>query len=136
MNVIWVNKDEAEKIWEQVEPYLISALKRWIPAYFSTDLLAMVKKDEAQLWIITNNEEKKLYGAGLTQIIPYPRTKLLNLFLLGGRDRGKWKDILLNAMKMVAKAEYCEFIQIIGRRGWLRIPGAFESAVITTLLLE
>lgn len=136
MEVTWVNRQDAEKIWPSVEPYLVSALKRWLPVYFPCDLLDMVKKDEAQLWIVTNNKEKKLYGAALSQIIPYPRARVLNLFLLGGKDWKKWKDDWSGAIKVFARSQNCEIIQAIGRRGWSAMPEAFESAVITNLILD
>lgn len=135
MEVTWINKEDAERIWPKVEPYLISALKRWLPVYFSVDLLEMVKEDKAQLWIITNNKEEKLYGAGLTQIIPYPRAKILNIFLLGGKDMKKWKEKWTDAMEYFGHAQGCEFVQAVGRRGWVSFRGAFESAVVVTRAL-
>lgn len=135
MNIIWVHKEEAAKVWPLVEPYLVSALKRWLPVYFSCDLLDMVKKDELQLWIITNNDEKKLYGAGLTQIQSYPRARIMNIFMLGGRDLKKWKESFCDAMETFARSQKCDFIQATGRRGWVSFRGAFESAVVVNMVL-
>ncbi len=135
MEVTWVNKEDAERIWPLVEPFLVSALKRWLPVYFAPDLLEMVKKDELQLWVITDNEEEKLYGAGLTEIRIYPRAKILNLFMLGGRDMKKWKDKWSSAMELFARSQGCDFMQAIGRRGWASFKGAFESAVVVNKIL-
>lgn len=135
MEIIWVNKEEAGKIWPQVEPFLISALKRWLPVYFSPDLLDMVKRDELQLWIITSNEEEKLYGAALTSIRQYPRARMLDLFMLGGRDMKKWRNDWEAAMDCFARAQKCDFMQASGRRGWVSFKGAFESAVIVNKIL-
>ncbi len=135
MNVIWVNKEDAEKIWHLVEPFLNRALKRYLPVYFTSDLLEMVKKEEMQLWIITNNEEEKLYGACLSQILPYPRAKICNVMLLGGKDWGRWKDDLSSAIEMFAISQKCDFLQTIGRRGWAYFKGSFESAVVINKIL-
>ena len=134
--VRWVNKEDAEHIWPLVEPFLESALKRWLPVYFSKDLLDGVKKNVMQLWIITDDEKEILYGAGLTEIREYPRAKLLNLFLLGAKNMDKWRDQLSAAVEMFAKAEKCEFLQIIGRSGWNKYPDAFQSAVIVNKVLS
>ena len=135
MEVVWVNKQDAEKIWPMVEPFLISALKRWLPVYFSPDLLEMVKKDELQLWIITDNEKEELYGAGLTEIRSYPRARILNLFMLGGKEMKKWKAEWSAAMELFARSQKCDFMQAIGRRGWASFTGAFESAVVVNKIL-
>lgn len=136
MDITWVNKNEAEKIWPFVEPFLVSALKKWLPVYFSCDLLDMVKDDKAQLWIITNNKEEKLYGAGLTQIVPYPRARILNLFLFGGRDLNKWRKKFPEAVELFARSQGCDFMQAIGRAGWAWFPGCFQSAIVVNKILK
>lgn len=133
--VRWVNKDDAERIWPMVVPFLESALKRWLPVYFPEDLLDGVRNGVMQLWIITDDEKEILYGAGLTEIRPYPRAKILNLFLLGAKNMDKWKQQLSAAVEMFAKAEGCDFLQIIGRKGWERYPDAFHSANIVNKVL-
>lgn len=135
ISVIWINKEDAERIWPQVEPFLVSALKRWLPVYFSSDLLDMVKKDQLQLWIITDNDAKKLYGSALTEIRNYPRAKMLNIFMLGGKDMNKWKAKMEGAMETFAYSQNCEIIQAIGRSGWAHFKGAFQSAVVMNKIL-
>lgn len=135
MDVIWVNRNDAEKIWPQVEPFLISALKRWLPVYFSCDLLEMVLKDEMQLWIIVDQKEERLYGAGLTSIRQYPRARMMDLFMLGGREMKKWRDKWEAAMDLFAKSQQCDFMQASGRSGWASFKGAFQSAVIVNKVL-
>lgn len=135
IEVIWVNKEDAERIWPQVEPYLMSAMKRWLPVYFSCDLLEMVQKDKAQLWIVTDSEKEILYGAALTQIVIYPRAKIMNVFMLGGKDWKKWKTNISSAMERFAYDQKCDFLQSLGRRGWSYFDGAFESGVILNKIL-
>lgn len=130
MDIIWVQKEDAKKIWPKVEPFLVSAMMKWLPLYRSSDLLDNVQEDKMQLWIITDNKEEKLYGAGLTQIHAYPLAKLLNVFLLGGKDMKKWKNDFPAAVELFAKSQGCEYLQAIGRRGWTYIPNGFESAVV------
>ncbi len=135
IDVTWISKDDAERIWPQVEPFLISALKRWLPVYFSVDLLDMVKKDQLQLWTITDNQAEKLYGSILTEIRNYPRAKVLNIFMLGGKDMKKWQARFEGAMETFAYSQGCEIIQATGRRGWASFKGAFESAVVVNKIL-
>lgn len=134
-SVIWVNKEDAEKVWPLVEPFLKSALKRWLPVYFTCDLLDMVQKDAAQLWIVVDNEQEILYAAAMTQILVYPRGKIMNVFLLGGKDWKKWKHDISSAMERFAYDEKCDFLQSIGRRGWSYFKDSFESAVVLNKIL-
>lgn len=134
-SITWVNKHDAVKIWPLVEPFLLRALTRWLPVYFSEDLLEGVQEDKMQLWIITDNEKEVLYGAALTEIREYPRAKMVNVFLLGGNNMGKWRKDLQRAIEMFAKEENCEFAQVIGRDGWNILDGAFKSAVIFNKVL-
>lgn len=134
-DVIWVNKEDAERIWPKVEPFLMSALKRWLPVYFSCDLLDLVKKEEAQLWIVFDSKEEILYGAALTQIIIYPRARIMNVFMLGGKDWKKWKNDISSAMERFAYDQKCDFLQSIGRRGWSYFKDSFESAVVLNKVL-
>jgi hypothetical protein len=135
IEILWIGKGDVERVWPKVEPFLVSALKRWLPVYFSADLLEMVKKDELQLWIITDTKKEILYGAGLTEIRNYPRAKILNLFMLGGKEMKRWVDQWSDAMELFARSQNCDFLQCSGRRGWARIKGAFESAVIVNKIL-
>ncbi len=135
IDVIWINKEDAARIWPKVEPYLLSALKRWLPVYFSCDLLDMVEKGTAQLWIVIDGKKEKLYGAALTQIVPYPRAKIMNVFMLGGRDWKKWKDNISSAMERFAYDQKCDFMQSMGRRGWSYFDGAMETGVILNKVL-
>lgn len=138
MNITWLNSEDAGKVWPLVEPFLVSALKRWLPVYFASDLLGMVQKGELQLWIITENNREKLHGAALTEIRNYPRAKIMNIFMLGGKDMPKWKEDFCDAMEMFSRSQGCDFIQATGRRGWSafgKSRGAFESAVVTNMVL-
>lgn len=135
MNITWVQIDDAPKVWDAVEPMLASAMQKWLPLYRSADLLNNVLDEKMQLWIITSNEEEKLYGAGLTEINPYPLMKMLTVYLFGGVDMNKWKDKFASSLELFARTQGCECMQMIGRRGWARFPGAFEAGVVSTKIL-
>lgn len=135
MDITWVGKKDARRLWPSIDHFVLRALKMWLPVYRTIDLLEMVERDELQLWIITNNEEEKVYGACLTCIESYPLANVLKLFLLGGHKMKDWIDIYTSKMEEFAKAENCKFLTASGRRGWSKMPGAFESAVITTKVL-
>jgi len=137
MEAMWVGKPDVAKIWAQVEPMLLGALKKNIPLWNTDDILEGIMKDEMQLWIAYEDDEKKLYGAVITQIMNYPRGKLVNVFLLGGNNIRMWKEKMAEKIEIFAREENCLYLQAIGRKGWQPLfPDMFECATIIVKVLD
>lgn len=135
MEGVWVGKNDVDGVWDKVEPFVIKALKRWIPAWRPSDLKEDIKSETMQLWIAYNSDEEKVYGVCMTQVMKYPLMKALHVFLVGGIDFKKWQKMWVEEAEKRAKAEGCNILQATGRRGWLHIPGAFESAIVINKFL-
>lgn len=136
MDITWVKKDDVRKIWPQVEPYVLKALKRWVPAYRPADILEGIEKELMQLWIFTDAKEEKLYGTCITKIEHYPLMKQLNIYMLSGNKMHRWKKDFVEMMRKFGKSEGCSYVQATGRRGWVSFPGAFETGTIVNAILE
>lgn len=137
MEAMWVAKKDVDKVWLQVEPMLLSALKKNIPLWNTDDIYEGVMKDEMQLWIAYEDEEEKIYGAVITQVMVYPRGKLVNVFLLGGNNIRMWKDKMAEKIEAFSREEGCLYLQAIGRKGWQPLfPDMFESASIIIKVLD
>lgn len=132
----WIGKNDVDGVWDKVEPFVIKALKRWIPAWRPSDLKEYIKADTMQLWVVYDEEEKKIYGVCMTQVMKYPLMKMFQVFLIGGTEFKKWRNMWCEEADRRAKEEGCEILQASGRRGWLHIPGAFESAVVINKILN
>lgn len=76
------------------------------------DIVEGVASSKMQLWC---NED----AAAITELVCYPRKKVLNVFLAGG-DMTQLLEMLESA-KAWAKLEGCDGIMMSGRRGWLRV---------------
>lgn len=136
IQVMWVSRMDVDKVWAGVEPLIDAAIKRWLPLMDTDDVLKSLHKDIMQLWIAYDDEKKKLYGAVVTEILPYPKAKMCNVFLLGGNDIRLWKDEMGAAIEDFAKKENCAFLQAMGREGWHKLfPDMFESATIINKIL-
>ena len=137
MDAMWVAKPDVKKVWAQVEPMLLGALKKNIPLWNTQDILDGVMKDEMQLWIAYDDDDQKLLGAVITQIMIYPRGKLVNVFLLGGNNIKMWKDKMAEKIERFAREEGCLYLQAIGRKGWQPLfPDMFETANIIIKVLD
>ena len=137
MNAMWVAKPDVKKVWSQVEPMLLGALKKNIPLWNTDDILEAVMKDEMQLWIAYDDDAEKLLGAVITQINIYPRAKLVNVFLLGGNNIRMWKDKMAEKIEKFAREEGCFYLQSIGRKGWLPLfPDMIETSTVIVKILD
>lgn len=100
--------NELERCREFLEPALAysGGTHEW------EDIQEGVSKSVMQLWA---NER----GAAITEIIKYPRKKVLNVFIAGG-DMDQLLEMLESA-KVWGASQGCDAITMSGRRGWLRV---------------
>ena len=105
---------------------------RWAPVlsralagtHSMADVLGQVLRGDAQLW--TDAE-----AAVVTEIVIYPRRKVLRAWLAGGAYEGIRR--IENQVVPWAKEYGCQEIQIVGRLGWRRrLKDYRESAVTMT----
>ena len=105
IEVIWVSKEQVDKVWSAVEPFLKGAIMKWLPVWDTNDIYKEIVNDTKQLWIAYDAEKEKLYGAVVTEIIAYPKAKIANVMFLGGNNIKEWKDEMAAAIEKFAKSE-------------------------------
>jgi len=76
------------------------------------DIAEGVHSTRMQLWA---NER----GAAITEILEYPRKRVLNVFLAGG-DMDQILE-MLDSAKAWGAQQGCDAIMMSGRKGWLRV---------------
>lgn len=77
------------------------------------DVEAMVESGEAQLWL----GEK---SAAVTEIVKFPRLKVMHLWLCGG-DLREITEVMLPRAEAFARVEGCDRLTTGGRIGWDRV---------------
>ncbi len=111
-----ITSQYVEPAWEYVEGYIANALKYGIGEYLPEDIKIACKEQRMQLWIKYEDEEVK--GAFVTQILDYPRVKVLLVLLLGGNEFIKWRDEVDEVLLRFGKEHNCKFVEGFGRKGW------------------
>ena len=111
-----ITSQYVEQAWEYVEGYIADALKHGIGEYLPEDIKTACKEQRMQLWI--KYEEDKVKGAFVTQILDYPRVKVLLVLLLGGNEFIKWRDEVDEVLQRFGKENNCKFVEFFGRKGW------------------
>ena len=99
--------------WHLIEP-LLKRVLRYNQRYNIETLRARLLSGNAQLFVCGNYEL-----ITVTEIVIYPRSKVLNIFMVAGKNIDKWL-IYLPAIEAWAKSEGCNEIEESGRHGWIR----------------
>jgi hypothetical protein len=80
--------------------------------YSQQDIIEMVKAGTMQAWHTENS-------LVLTQVVPYPQKRALNVFaVVGDMDEAL---SMHDEVEAFAREQGCEFMVMTGRKGWTRI---------------
>ena len=105
--------------WGRVERYLEKAAEYTYGRYTAADIYEAIKDGDNVLWIAFDKDNIK--GAVVTNMLTYPKKKVLCMQFCGGDDLKLWKEPMLDILKRFAKDVGCEGIESTGRPGWAKI---------------
>ena len=101
-----------KEAWLKSRKYILEALDRGIDTHSEKDIFYAISRNEAQLW--TGQK-----SACVTEIVTYPRYKMLR-FWLGGGDLEELKEMEKPICEW-AKSIGCKKSMIMGRKGCSRV---------------
>ena len=115
-------------LWAILAAYLETALETsGAKADWDTeDVRAAALRSEVDVWALFGTDER-IFGAGVTSISSYPKSKVLDVLLLGTdphREDGFME--CLEQLKAMAREVGARKITGTGRPGWARKLGATE----------
>lgn len=96
---------------ERCRPWIEAALDHAGGSHTFEDVVELVRSGHAQLWPAPR-------GCAVTEIVVYPRKRVLHIFLAGG-ELDQLKDMFGDAAAW-AKAQGCDAMSLSGRVGWSR----------------
>lgn len=135
MKLIPIQPENLKLAVKDVGGYLEAALAYTDGKYNLQDTLEMILKGMQVLWVVYNEEKEKAIGALVTEILAYPRSKALCIFLLGGEN---FEQIVtaFPELKEYAVGVGCKTIEFYGRDGWEKTlnPIGFEKTHIVMRL--
>ncbi len=130
MNHWRVPPDEIDYIWPSVNGLIETALDR-SGLFGINDAYCHVANGTWQLWVV-HSERGNIECVVLTEIIEFPKEKVLRVTMATGSDRTKWVD-RIEVIEGWAKSLDCNRVQISGRPGWERVMTDYQK---THVLLE
>lgn len=100
---------------DQFKPLIERALKYSGGTHSFDDVKAGILSGYMQIWPAER-------GVAVTEIISYPRRKVLNVFLAAG-EMDQLLD-MIDAATDWGRSQGCNAMTMTGRKGWLKILGA------------
>lgn len=116
-----IKGENIEAWWPLVQEYLITALEYGLGEYSIGDIKKACLTRDMQLWVEIG---KEVEGALITKINNYPQKKVLVMMLAGGKvfadNNFKIIEESEELLTRFAKEKGCTYIQLFGRRGWIK----------------
>ncbi len=119
MQVSRVDTKDIETMWPFIEGYMKKAAKYTYGRFEAEDIKEGLLKNPQQLWVAF--DDKKIYGAVVTEVTKYPRMTALTVHFLAGIDFESWKDPMLKLVQQFGKDNGCKLIDSYGRPGWEKV---------------
>jgi hypothetical protein len=119
IEVSMVPTQYVDTCWKRIEPFMEGAAKYTYGRYTSDDIYNCVEDGSHELWVAYEGNEFK--GAVVTNIIVYPKRKLLAMAFCGGYNLKTWKEPMLALLQRYAKDMGCDGIESTARSGWAKV---------------
>lgn len=129
MNIIRLSPEQALEHWPLISPILEKARETGQGESLLVDYMRKILNGYAHCWALVD-EELKLVGAGLTEILNYNQHKTLHIIAFSGVDFES-QSKMFPAVEAYAKEMGCKSIEQWGRKGWAKtlpkyLPGFKE----------
>ncbi len=121
MIVSLVPTEMLPKVWAQVAPLIGKSVDG--PAAFRTTILDIYDwclKGKYSLWIVADQETKKISAAWVTTVVIHPAYKALSIQYVGGDALETWIKEAMTILKRFAVDCGCSAIEACAREGWVR----------------
>ena len=115
--VPWTDLDRA---WPCVETLIERATATSRGKETAFDIRRALGSRDAQLWCFKANADAPISAVAVTEIVNYPRRRVLRIRICTGEDRERWQAGLL-ALEDWARGQGCAGCEFIARPGWGRV---------------
>ena len=105
------------QLWDGVIPLFEKGIKYWDVFMELEDIYKLIQSGKYDLWLVMENTDVLL--AILTEILNYPRVKVLRILYVGGTDLDRALEAL-DQLELWAKRDGATRCEVSGRMGWIR----------------
>ena len=118
-----VPAEEAGKWWPVVSEWCVAALEYGCGLLELEDIVAGVAARDMQMWLVFDDDRP--VAVCITEILSFPRKKMLSAFIIGGVGLESWVGQLDDTLTRYAQGQGCTVLNGSGRRGWERVLKKF-----------
>jgi hypothetical protein len=119
IQVSLVKPQDVDAVWPKVEKYLLGAAEYTYGRFTVIDIYKSIVVNKNSLWIAF--EDNHVLGAVVTNIVAYPRKKMLCMQFCGGENLELWRSPMLTLLRKSAKDNGCDGLESSARPGWAKI---------------
>lgn len=120
------------KFWPIAQEYLKEAIEL-NGALDAEDVLELIQQERMQLWGIHDGDLKAVM---VTEVVIYPKKKILRVALIGGHDMYLWSDVVVHTLEQFGKELGAVGIEGAGRRGWVKNLKPFGFREYATMMIK
>ena len=115
--VFLLEAEDIDLVWHDVEPLIKKALQHAEGELIPDDIKKHLDKCDLRLWVAL--EDKETIAAMVTEIIQYPRKKIVRVITLAGKDMAMWYNFL-PMIEGYAIRNGCSSLEAWSRKGMAR----------------
>ena len=115
--VFLLEAEDIDLVWDDVVPLIEKALQHAEGELVPDDIKKHLDKGDLRLWIAL--EGKETIAAMVTEVIQYPRKKIVRVITLAGKDMDMWYDFL-PMIEGYAIRNGCSSLEAWSRKGMAR----------------
>ena len=108
---------DVEALWVDIEPFLVRSLKHAEGELAPDDLIPHLDDGKLRVWIAV--VDKEIIASMVTEIIQYPRKKIVRVITLSGKDMDSWYQFL-PLLEGYAISNDCSSLEAWTRKGMAR----------------
>lgn len=128
-----VSIETLDEVWKEAIPVLEKGKAYWERYMSLDDMLDRIEGGMFQLWVI-RNEDKKVMFVLISEILHYPKIKVLHLIVACGE---KIEDVAsyIDLPEIWGAQLGLEMCEVIGRPGWEKIltPRGYTKTTVTLI---
>ena len=115
--IFLLEAEDIDLVWDDVVPLIEKALQHAEGELVPDDIKKHLDKNDLRLWIAL--EGKETIAAMVTEIIQYPRKKIVRVITLAGKNMDMWYDFL-PMIEGYAIRNGCSSLEAWSRKGMAR----------------
>ena len=115
--VALVNSEDIELVWDEVIPLVEKALSHAEGELIQSDIRKHLDTGDLRLWVAL--QDRDIIASMVTEIIQYPRKKIVRVITVAGKDMSMWYDFL-PMLEGYAVRNGCSSLEAWTRKGMTR----------------